>query len=177
MSSNAVAVATVGIACRLGGGIGIRDSSSQSASMLAVTSEVQLQCRDYLVRSVVFFSMCRPDGPWCKLLSSPTWEYSECGHRSARGTRLRGSYQTIWRWDFDTVRDLESKVPNSTVEARLKMPDATKLGTVGLQLQCMLPARNRNGEMVVSSRDYRQYRQVYGHQCYLELESEDHLEQ
>lgn len=40
------------------------------------------------------------------------------------------------------------------------MPDATKWETVGLQLLCMLPTRNRNGEMLVSSRDLKQYRQV-----------------
>jgi hypothetical protein len=43
ISSNAIAVATVGIACALGGGIGIRDSSSQSASMIAVSASAQLQ--------------------------------------------------------------------------------------------------------------------------------------
>jgi hypothetical protein len=39
-------------------------------------------------------------------------------------------------------------------EARLKMPDATEEGTVGLQLRCMLPARD--GEVLVASRDKQQ---------------------
>lgn len=130
-SSNAVAVAIVGIACGLGGGIGMRDSSSQSASMTATVAEYSEF--DLLVSArYQFMANC-----WLYPRGKPARVGIVRGERRECG-------EAIGRFEIRRKRD-EGGTKRRTkmkIECRLALLDATKEGTVGGQMRCRLRDRS-----------------------------------